>query len=150
MLVQQRVNTLFDERFIQFSGKTQIELHFEFPGYDVFRTGPGVNIGDLKTGRREVIIAPVPLHGNQFAECRRCQVKRVGGQMRVGDVSLFSPDGQHTIDRTTAAILDYITQGVDTGGFTDQTPVYFFMTRFECFDNLDGAVNGRAFLVTGN
>jgi hypothetical protein len=46
-------------------------MHVEITGDDVFRPGAGVNVGYLKTGRREMFVAAVPLGLHERQQRRR-------------------------------------------------------------------------------
>ena len=57
---------LFQAAVGGFGGKTKVEFHVQAAGDDVGGAGTALDIGNLKTGGREIGVALIPLGGHQF------------------------------------------------------------------------------------
>jgi len=59
--IQDGTNSLLQAFGCLFSGKAEVELNMQMTGNDIGSTGTCMDIGDLKRGGREVLIACIPL-----------------------------------------------------------------------------------------
>ena len=91
-------------------------------------SGSGVNIGDLKGGRRKTFVALIPAFGAQIGQRRRGAMHGVVGALRIGDVTLHALNdkaaGQGTApaDPTTLSGFPQTTRGPTWPGRLQQVP----------------------------
>ncbi|MNH09720.1 hypothetical protein D3C79_691810 [compost metagenome] len=130
--------------------EAEVEQRGQLARDHVGGAGAGIEVGDLEAGGWEERIAFVPMLGSQFRQGRGGQVDRVARQMRVGHMALFAAYGQLGAQRTTATVLDHVTQQGGAGRFADDAPVQALVARFQALDHRLGAVVSRAFLVAGD
>ena len=119
-------------------------------GDDVGGAVADIDGGDFKVGRLEAGIAVVQhvvLQGGEQVDQDR---DRIGGTVRIGDVTLPAFDRQPDIDRATAADLDHVAEGLGAGGLADDAVVDDLALGLEGLDHHLGAVGRHAFLVAGD
>ncbi len=131
-------------------GETQVEPDLHLAGDDVVGAGAGMDIGDLQTGGREILVALVPFQRAQLGQGRRQAMHGVVGQVRVGYMTLLAEHAQLAAEGPAPAVLDDIAEHLVAGGFAHQAPVNLFIARLQPFHHLDGTVHGGAFLVAGD
>ena len=92
----------------------------------------------------------VPFDAGELSECRCRQMNRIGGQMRVGYMPLFTVNKQFTVQGATSAVFYDITGAPAAGRFTDQAQVNMFALLYKVIDDFHCTVDSRAFFITGN
>ncbi len=112
--------------------------------------GAGVDVGNLETGRREEVVAVVPVLGGQFGQGRGSEVDRVLRQVRIGDMALHAAYGQLGAEGATTAVLDHVTDQGGARRLADDAPVQTLLARRQALDHGFGAVVRRAFFVAGD
>ncbi len=124
-----------------FGGKAEIEQHLAITGNHIGGAGAGVDVGDLKAGGREEIIAPVPFRRRQFRQGRCHFVHRIAGQMRVGHVPLHAFYREQAAQGAAPTVLDHVPHRVRGGGLAHQAVVDVFVAFLQGLHHLDGAVH---------
>jgi hypothetical protein len=112
-----------------FGGEAEVEHRRQIARDHVGRAGAGVEVGNLEAGRREEVVAVVPVLGGQFGQGRGGQVDRVLRQMRVGHVALHTAHGQLGAEGAATAVLDHVTDQGGARRFADDAPVQAFLAR---------------------
>ncbi len=90
--------------------EAEVEVDHDLARDDVAGAGAGVDVRHLPGGRREVLVAAVPLDGDQLGQRRRGEVDRVPRQLRIGDVALHALDAELAGERAAAAVLDRVAE----------------------------------------
>ena len=88
MSVEQRLDLFTQTRFSLLGREAEIEIHLQLARDNVVGTGTGMDIGDLKAGGREKLIAPIPLDPRQFRQRWRGFMHRVVRQVGIGHMAL--------------------------------------------------------------
>ena len=69
-------------------------------------------------------------------------------QMRIGDMALLAVHHQTTRQRPATTDFDHIAQAFRVGWLAQNAMVKPLAARFSPFEQFNGAVDGRAFLIT--
>ena len=133
-----------------FGGEAEVEHRLQLAGDDVGGASAGVEIGHLEAGRREVVVAMIPMFGCQFGQRRGGQVNRILRQVWVGDVALLAVHGECATEGATTAVLHHVTEQGGARRLADDAPVQALVTLAQALDHRLGAMLSRAFLVAGD
>ena len=110
----------------------------------------GVQLSNLDIARLEKFGA--------FIEYNRLDLRKDGnqprnwivGQMRIGNMALRAFDGDPHIHRSAPTDLHHVAQPVDAGGFADKAQIGQGAACLHMLDQRACAVDGWAFLITGD
>src|SRR5689334_4659248 len=77
-------------------------------------------------------------------------MRRVVGEMRVGSMALYAVHGESAGQTAAPTDLDHVAEKLRAGRFADEAGIDDFASRREPIQDLPGAIDRIAFLVTGD
>src|SRR5208282_1126962 len=116
---------------------------------DVRRRVANVDADHFEVRRLEVGVALVE-RGEQRRENGGERPDRIVGDVRVGDMALAAVQDEPPGQRSAPAVLDRVAERLDAGRLADDTMIEAFASGERPADQLDRAIDGRAFLVAGD
>ena len=129
--------------------KRKLNTASQFAGHHVVGAGAGVEVGDLKRGRRERVVALVPTRRREFGQ-RRCErVDRIARQVRIGDVTLHAVHVQVPGQRAAPTDADQVAEALFRRRLADHAPVDALAAAAKFLGDAAHAVDRAAFLVRG-
>ena len=127
----------------------EIGQQFDVGGRHVAGAGAGAQRRHLAVAGRKVVIAPVPLLGCEVREERGHAMHRIVEVFRERRVALYAVDPQPQVQRPAPADAHRVAQRDPARGFPDQAVVRAPTTALQHPGHPPDAVDGGAFLVTG-
>ena len=103
--------------------KPQVELCLGLTRHHVGGPCAALNVRDLESGGRKVLIPLIPAGRGEFTDDSAKPVNRVIGKVRIGNVPLDAPDLKRPAKRAPSTVFYDIPQALGAGGFANQAPV---------------------------
>ena len=116
------------------------------PGMMLLAPVPAWTSRDLEAGRREVLVAAIPLGGGELGQRRQRHVNRVAAALGIGDVALHALDRQHAVQRSAPAVLDRVAEPRDDVGSPMMQASMRLAAGLQLLDDGRRAVDGRRLL----
>ncbi len=129
--------------------KPQVKLCLGLTGHHVRGARTGSNVGDLESGRREILISIVPVGRGELADDAAKPVNGVVCEVRVGNMSLDTPDGECSSEGAPPTVLDDITEALGACRLTHEAPLDRFVSFNQGLNYANCAIDGRPFFITG-
>lgn len=149
MTIEHRVHALADLCWRQRRREAHVEPNVEIAGYNVRRTGAGVDIGDLERGRCEELVAAVPRRGCQLVEGGQRLVDGVSPTLRIGHVTLDAVHSQRSVQRPAASIFQRIAETLARRRLAEEAVVDEDAAGREMLDDRGGAMQRVTLFVGG-
>ncbi len=128
--------------------KPQVKLSLRLSGHHVGGACTGLNVGDLESGRREILISIVPVGRGELADDAAEPVNGVVCEVRVGNMSLDAPDGECPSEGAPPAVLDDITEALGARRLTLEAPLDCFVSFNQGLNYANCTIDGRPFFIT--
>src|SRR5262249_25875163 len=116
MPVEHRHQPLLQSLRCGLRAEAEIEIHHTIAGDHVARPCACMDVAYLPACRLEEPVAFVPFDSHEFGQSGCQQMDGILRELRVGDMTLHSFDGESSAHRAAAPILDRVAGSLDSRG----------------------------------